>query len=117
LAVQSEEFAAADQPWPLQAFCPLQALLAPLQALWPLQALVPPQWTSAAKAAVAKVLAAKIEAAVAMMVRFVMSWLRNEFAPTTRRSDRASLRSAYVPRPITDLHIVSNQIEEKFTGP
>ena len=60
------------QPWPLQAFWPLQALLALLHALWPLQALVPAHFTpSAAKAAEAKVVAAKIDAAVAIMVRLV----------------------------------------------
>jgi hypothetical protein len=65
------------KPWPLQAFCPLQEFAVPLQALWPLQALVPPHFTPAAKAAVdAKVVAAKIEAAVAIIVRlFKMSLL------------------------------------------
>src|SRR5262245_39570857 len=77
LAVHSCAVLASVKPWPLQAFCPLQALLAPLQALWPLQALAPPHLTlSAAKAAVAKVVAAKIEAAVAINVRLSMesSW-------------------------------------------
>src|SRR5262249_1286940 len=74
LAVQSFAVLASVKPWPLQAFCPLQALLALLQALWPLQALAPPHFTgSAAKAAVAKVVAAKIEAAVAINVRLSMS--------------------------------------------
>ncbi len=61
----------------MQAFCPLQALDALLQALWPLQALVPPHFTApAAKAVDAKVVAAKIEAAVAIIVRlFKMSLL------------------------------------------
>jgi hypothetical protein len=31
------------QPWPLQAFWPLQELVEDLQALWPLQALTPLQ--------------------------------------------------------------------------
>ena len=43
------------KPWPLQAFWPLQALLALLQALWPLQALAPTHFTPAANDVVAKV--------------------------------------------------------------
>ena len=42
LEVHSPALAASVQPWPLQAFWPLQAELAVLQALWPLQALTPP---------------------------------------------------------------------------
>jgi hypothetical protein len=57
----------------LQAFWPLQALLADLQALWPLQALAP-EHTTCALAAVAKVLTAKTAAAVANMVRLVMTF-------------------------------------------
>src|SRR4029450_2036202 len=38
------------KPWPLQAFWPLQALLAVLQALWPLQALMPWHFTLSALA-------------------------------------------------------------------
>ena len=69
LLVHSPALAASDQPWPLQAFCPLHALDADLQALWPLQALVPPHLMPAADAVVAKVLAAKIEAAAMTKVR------------------------------------------------
>jgi hypothetical protein len=57
----------------LQAFWPLQALVALLQALCPLQALAPVQCTPAAKALVAMVLAANIAAAVAISVRLVMT--------------------------------------------
>src|SRR6185437_10747631 len=61
------------KPWPLQAFWPLQALVALLHALWPLQALVPWHFTPpSAWAAVANVPAAKIDAAAAMSVRLVM---------------------------------------------
>jgi hypothetical protein len=59
----------------LQAFWPLQALLADLQALWPLQALTPLQSLLAicALAMVAtSVLAANIAAAVAMTIFFCM---------------------------------------------
>ena len=48
--VQAAASDASVKPWPLQAFWPLQALLAVLQALWPLQALIPEQdnlWRSA----------------------------------------------------------------------
>jgi hypothetical protein len=38
----------AEKPWPLQAFCPLQAFAALLQALWPLQALTPTHFPSPA---------------------------------------------------------------------
>jgi hypothetical protein len=74
----------------------LQALLAPLQALWPLQALVPPHFTSA-KEGEAKVLAAKIAAAVVIRVRLFMGNLlgmrafgphqvsSRDSAPTLRR--------------------------------
>jgi hypothetical protein len=61
------------KPWPLQAFWPLQALLADLQALWPLQAFVPPHFTPSAKAAVANVVvAANTEAAVIKKLRLSM---------------------------------------------
>src|SRR4051812_46159116 len=75
LAVQSCAFEVSVKPWPLQAFCPLQALLAPLQALCPLQALLPPHFMPSAWAAVTKVPAAKIAAAVVISVRLVMSSL------------------------------------------
>jgi hypothetical protein len=45
--VHSSAEAVGTQPWPLQAFRPLQELLALLQALWPLQALMPEHCTSA----------------------------------------------------------------------
>src|SRR5690242_12815727 len=61
------------KPWPLQAFWPLQALVALLHALWPLQALVPWHFTPpSAWAAVANAPAAKIDAAAATNVRLVM---------------------------------------------
>jgi len=49
-AVQASALDCSTQPWPLQAFWPLQELLADLQALWPLQALMPAQWTLSALA-------------------------------------------------------------------
>src|ERR1041384_4883662 len=63
LEVHSPALAASVQPWPLQAFWPLQAELAVLQALWPLQALTPPHLAVWAWAAVASVPAAKRAAA------------------------------------------------------
>jgi hypothetical protein len=42
-ARQASEVMPWTQPWPLQAFWPLQALVEDLQALWPLQALTPLQ--------------------------------------------------------------------------
>src|SRR5262245_35669474 len=81
-AVHSMAEPTETQPWPLQAFWPLQALLADLQALWPLQALTPLQsllvvmpeplepWVVCAFAA--NVLAANSRAALAMMVFFCM---------------------------------------------
>src|SRR5581483_8200031 len=60
LALHSSDVLDSVQPWPLQAF-------------WPLQALTPPHLMPSAWAAVAKAEAAKIEAAVAMMVRLVMT--------------------------------------------
>jgi hypothetical protein len=36
-------FVITKKPFPLQALCPLQTLLADLQALWPLHALAPMQ--------------------------------------------------------------------------
>src|SRR5579883_1631109 len=73
LALHSSDVLDSVQPWPLQAFWPLHELVALLQALWPLQALTPPHLMPSAWAAVAKAEAAKIEAAVAMMVRLVMT--------------------------------------------
>jgi hypothetical protein len=49
-AVQASALDCSTQPWPLQAFWPLQELLADLQELWPLQALMPAQWTLSALA-------------------------------------------------------------------
>ena len=64
----------SETPWPLQAFWPLPGLaVPPLQALWPLQALVPAHITCALADDATKLLAAKIETAVAIMVCFVMS--------------------------------------------
>ncbi|MEO8204040.1 MAG: hypothetical protein ABI630_09260, partial [Betaproteobacteria bacterium] len=40
-----------ENPWPLQAFSPLQELFAPLQSLWPLHEFTPSQWILAAWAA------------------------------------------------------------------
>jgi hypothetical protein len=48
-----------------------------LQALWPLQALAPAHFTLSACAAVAKVPAAKIAAAVVISVRLFMKILLN----------------------------------------
>src|SRR5687768_6696728 len=45
LVVHSPAFAASVQPWPLQAFMPLQADEAVLQALVPLQELTPVHFT------------------------------------------------------------------------
>jgi hypothetical protein len=56
----------------LQAFWPLQALVALLHALWPLQALAPLHLMSAACAAVTKVVAANTATAVAKMDCLVM---------------------------------------------
>src|SRR5687767_5382030 len=53
--VQSSAEAVGTQPWPLQAFRPLQELLADLQELWPLQALMPEHCTSADWAALSDV--------------------------------------------------------------
>src|SRR4030095_1564068 len=49
-AVQASALDCSTKPWPLQAFWPLQALLAVLQALWPLQALMPWHFTLSALA-------------------------------------------------------------------
>src|SRR5512144_867269 len=75
LAVQSLASAASVKPWPLQAFWPLQALLALLQALWPLQAFEPVHFTPAAKDEDAKLVAAKTETAVAISIRLFMEIL------------------------------------------
>jgi hypothetical protein len=74
MTVHSKDVPAITKPWPLQAFCPLQAEAAVLQALWPLQALAPEQATWA-WAAAAKVLTAKMVAAVAAKVRLVMTMI------------------------------------------
>jgi hypothetical protein len=47
-AVQAAASAVLTQPWPLQAFRPLQELVAVLQALWPLQELAPTHFTPSA---------------------------------------------------------------------
>jgi hypothetical protein len=60
------------QPWPLQAFWPLQEDEADLQALVPLQELTPLHFTPPALAVAAKLPAAKIAVAVAMRVFLVM---------------------------------------------
>jgi len=70
-AVQASALDCSTQPWPLQAFWPLQELLADLQALWPLQALMPEQWTLSALAGAAVMLTAppnSMAAAVAARV-------------------------------------------------
>src|SRR5580704_8000625 len=59
------------QPWPLQAFWPLQDDEAVLQALVPLHELAPLHFTPSACAAVANEPAAKIAVAVAMRVFLV----------------------------------------------
>src|SRR5918995_7342145 len=69
LAVHAAASAASVKPWPLQAFWPLQALLALLQALWPLQAFEAPHFTPAAKDVEAKLVAAKTATAVVISVR------------------------------------------------
>jgi hypothetical protein len=69
--VQASALDCSTQPWPLQAFWPLQELLADLQALWPLQALIPAQCTLSALDGVAVKLTAppiSIAAAVAAKV-------------------------------------------------
>src|SRR5580704_265333 len=71
-AVQLTTSVVSVQPWPLQAFWPLQDDEAVLQALVPLHELAPAHFT-AAWAAVAKLPAAKIAVAVAMRVFLVMS--------------------------------------------
>src|SRR5262247_1076028 len=73
ITVHSIVLLVSVQPLPLQAFCPLQALVALLQALWPLQAFAPAHWTPPAEAAVAKVATAKAVAAPAKMVRLVIN--------------------------------------------
>jgi len=72
MAVHSMDEPVITKPWPLQAFWPLQADDAVLQALCPLQALAPVQGTWA-WAEAAKVLTAKMVAAVAARVRLVMT--------------------------------------------
>jgi hypothetical protein len=68
IVVHSPASLVLTQPWPLQAFWPLQELVAVLQALWPLQLLAPTHFTpSAAKDAVGATIvpAANIAAAAA----------------------------------------------------
>jgi hypothetical protein len=75
-AVQASALDCSTQPWPLQAFWPLQELLADLQALWPLQALMPAQCTLSALAgtdvmlltAPPKIMAAAVAAKVAPVI-------------------------------------------------
>src|SRR5229473_5698236 len=69
-AVQLTTSVVSVQPWPLQAFWPLQDDEALLQALVPLHELAPLHFTPA-WAAVAKLPAAKIAVAVAMRVFLV----------------------------------------------
>src|SRR5262249_4021785 len=73
-----------------------------LQALWPLQALVPPHFTPSACAAVANVPAAKIAAAVAMMVLLVM--MCSQSMSHRWRCGRTTLRLVYAACPIIDQH-------------
>jgi hypothetical protein len=70
LPVVQPSFVVSVKPWPLQAFWPLQALLALLQALWPLQALAPTQWpmASSAKATVETTAFASIKEAAAAAI-------------------------------------------------
>src|SRR5690348_815520 len=76
------------KPWPLQAFWPLQALVALLHALWPLQAFVPWHFTPSAWAAVTNVPAANSAAAVVINVRLVMRSLLIERASGSLRDIR-----------------------------
>jgi len=70
-AVQLATSVVSVQPWPLQAFWPLQDDEAVLQALVPLHELAPLHFTPSACAAVANEPAAKIAVAVAMRVFLV----------------------------------------------
>lgn len=58
LDVQADALSALTQPWPLHAFWPLQALLAPAQAPVPLHELMPAHLTSAFAAVGATVIVA-----------------------------------------------------------
>jgi hypothetical protein len=73
-AVQLTASVVSVQPWPLQAFWPLQDDEALLQALVPLQELTPLHFTPAAWADVARLPAAKIAVAVAIRL-FLVIWL------------------------------------------
>jgi hypothetical protein len=69
-AVQASALDCSTQPWPLQAFWPLQELLAVLHALWPLQALMPEHWTlSALAGALVRLTAPPINMAAAVAAR------------------------------------------------
>jgi hypothetical protein len=71
-ASQAAADSAGRNPWPLQEFWPLHALLAVLQALWPLQALIPMHSTLAIFLAEAVVTDAPFMAsAIAAMARLV----------------------------------------------
>src|SRR5882757_5392407 len=86
-AVQLATSVVSVQPWPLQAFWPLQDDEPILQALWPLHALTPLHFTPSACAAVANEPAAKIAAAAAKTVRLVMS--RSLMSAQRRYADAA----------------------------
>jgi hypothetical protein len=73
MTVHSTVVEVSVKPLPLQAFWPLQALVALLQALWPLQALAPGHVTLADAEAATKVLAANTAAAVTMSLFFIVS--------------------------------------------
>jgi hypothetical protein len=75
----SNEEPAWVKPWPLQAFCPLQAFFALLHALWPLHAFPPAQTTAAEADAAMKVVAANTAAAV-----LTTSFLSIEMLPVYR---------------------------------
>ena len=74
-AVQLATSVVSVQPWPLQAFWPLQDDDAVLQALVPLHELTPLHFTPAACAEVARLPAAKIAVAVAIRVFLVIALL------------------------------------------
>ena len=97
--MQACEVEVSVKPWPLQAFWPLQALVALLQALWPLQALVPLHFTPSACAAVMRPPAAKIDAAVAMSVRLVIIC---SLTVTRLRRGRTTLHAVYASVPGAD---------------
>jgi hypothetical protein len=86
------------KPWPLQAFCPLQAFFAPLQALCPLQALAPVHFTWADADVATKVLAANTAAAVAKTVFVFMICLPVPRADGIRRKSRNYSRADLDPQ-------------------